>query len=142
MCIRDRAFHLFQDMLARLNTKMTIALMRAAIPMREPEQPSQQPSQPQQHNQPEQPAEQAAPVPAPKKVAPELKQAGNEMPHQYNYSTSKANPNEDAQRRAASAPQGEQHRTQPIKVAPKVGRNDLCPCGSGKKYKNCHGRLS
>jgi preprotein translocase subunit SecA len=25
---------------------------------------------------------------------------------------------------------------------PKVGRNDPCPCGSGKKYKNCHGRLS
>ena len=24
---------------------------------------------------------------------------------------------------------------------PKVGRNDPCPCGSGKKYKNCHGRL-
>jgi len=23
----------------------------------------------------------------------------------------------------------------------KVGRNDLCPCGSGKKYKQCHGRL-
>jgi preprotein translocase subunit SecA len=22
---------------------------------------------------------------------------------------------------------------------PKVGRNDPCPCGSGKKYKNCHG---
>ena len=22
---------------------------------------------------------------------------------------------------------------------PKVGRNDMCPCGSGKKYKNCHG---
>ncbi|WP_414630248.1 SEC-C metal-binding domain-containing protein, partial [Enterococcus faecalis] len=22
----------------------------------------------------------------------------------------------------------------------KVGRNDLCPCGSGKKFKNCHGR--
>ena len=24
---------------------------------------------------------------------------------------------------------------------PKVGRNDPCPCGSGKKYKQCHGRL-
>ncbi|PMC12586.1 hypothetical protein CJ207_21700, partial [Klebsiella aerogenes] len=24
----------------------------------------------------------------------------------------------------------------------KVGRNDPCPCGSGKKYKQCHGRLS
>ena len=25
---------------------------------------------------------------------------------------------------------------------PRVGRNDPCPCGSGKKYKACHGRLS
>ena len=25
---------------------------------------------------------------------------------------------------------------------PKVGRNDPCPCGSGKKYKMCHGRLA
>ncbi len=28
----------------------------------------------------------------------------------------------------------------PVKVGPKVGRNDPCPCGSGKKYKNCHGK--
>jgi hypothetical protein len=27
-------------------------------------------------------------------------------------------------------------------LAPKVGRNDPCPCGSGKKYKQCHGKLS
>ena len=25
---------------------------------------------------------------------------------------------------------------------PKVGRNDPCPCGSGKKYKHCHGKLA
>ena len=31
--------------------------------------------------------------------------------------------------------------TQPIRVEKKVGRNDPCPCGSGKKYKNCHGRI-
>ena len=31
--------------------------------------------------------------------------------------------------------------TQPIHVEKKVGRNDPCPCGSGKKYKNCHGKL-
>ncbi|MBS1517328.1 MAG: preprotein translocase subunit SecA [Bacteroidetes bacterium] len=30
----------------------------------------------------------------------------------------------------------------PIKVGEKIGRNDPCYCGSGKKYKNCHGRLS
>ncbi len=28
----------------------------------------------------------------------------------------------------------------PIKVGPKIGRNDPCPCGSGKKYKHCHGK--
>jgi len=25
---------------------------------------------------------------------------------------------------------------------PKVGRNELCPCGSGKKFKHCHGKLN
>lgn len=29
--------------------------------------------------------------------------------------------------------------TPPLQAAPKVGRNDLCPCGSGKKFKKCHG---
>jgi preprotein translocase subunit SecA len=33
----------------------------------------------------------------------------------------------------------EQQKVQPVKVEKKVGRNDPCPCGSGKKYKNCHG---
>jgi len=32
-------------------------------------------------------------------------------------------------------------KTQPVKVEKKVGRNDPCPCGSGKKYKHCHGRV-
>ncbi len=31
-------------------------------------------------------------------------------------------------------------KQQPVHVAPKIGRNDPCPCGSGKKYKACHGR--
>ena len=33
----------------------------------------------------------------------------------------------------------ELQKTQPIRVENKIGRNDPCPCGSGKKYKNCHG---
>ncbi|MEO8406514.1 MAG: SEC-C metal-binding domain-containing protein, partial [Chitinophagaceae bacterium] len=33
-------------------------------------------------------------------------------------------------------------KQEPIKVAPKIGRNDPCPCGSGKKYKHCHGKES
>ena len=34
---------------------------------------------------------------------------------------------------------GEQKANAPVHVEKKVGRNDPCPCGSGKKYKNCHG---
>jgi preprotein translocase subunit SecA len=30
-------------------------------------------------------------------------------------------------------------KVEPVRVEKKVGRNDPCPCGSGKKYKNCHG---
>jgi len=50
-----------------------------------------------------------------------------------------------------SAPQGPPLRTPPpdadpiqtyVREQPKVGRNEPCPCGSGKKYKQCHGRLS
>jgi preprotein translocase subunit SecA len=33
-------------------------------------------------------------------------------------------------------------KAEPVRVGPKVGRNDPCPCGSGKKYKQCHGKLA
>ena len=33
-------------------------------------------------------------------------------------------------------------KRQPIRVEKKVGRNDPCPCGSGKKYKKCHGKVA
>ena len=41
---------------------------------------------------------------------------------------------------AAAAGQAEKSKPAPIKVEKKVGRNDPCPCGSGKKYKQCHGK--
>ena len=45
-----------------------------------------------------------------------------------------------AQQEAAQGPQGEQ-KVKTIKLEkPKVGRNEPCPCGSGKKYKKCCGR--
>jgi preprotein translocase subunit SecA len=39
----------------------------------------------------------------------------------------------------ANADTQDHSRPQPVKVEKKVGRNDPCPCGSGKKFKNCHG---
>lgn len=38
------------------------------------------------------------------------------------------------------APDKHQQQTGPVRVEKKVGRNDPCPCGSGKKYKHCHGK--
>ncbi len=46
----------------------------------------------------------------------------------------------EQQRAAAQAPQGEVKVKQIRLEQPKVGRNDPCPCGSGKKYKKCHGQ--
>ena len=41
---------------------------------------------------------------------------------------------------AAAAGQGDKSKPAPVHVEKKVGRNDPCPCGSGKKYKHCHGK--
>ncbi len=35
----------------------------------------------------------------------------------------------------------EQRKAEPVRVEKKIGRNEPCPCGSGKKYKHCHGKL-
>ncbi len=43
---------------------------------------------------------------------------------------------------AEEAPANAQVNAPAVNQGPKVGRNDPCPCGSGKKYKHCHGKLS
>ena len=52
------------------------------------------------------------------------------------FETGRANDIENAGR--GNAPKEDQ-KVQPVRVEKKVGRNDPCPCGSGKKFKNCHG---
>ena len=117
------SFHLFENMLNQLNVKALSALMRAQIPVRQ-QAPDEQGQQPERR--------------------PDVKEAAPDMPDRYkqnNYRTSReALPGENAQRQAASAHQGERQPVMPAKAAPKIGRNDPCPCGSGKKYKNCHGK--
>ena len=45
-----------------------------------------------------------------------------------------------SQKRQLSTNGEQEEKQMPIHVEKKIGRNDPCPCGSGKKYKNCHGR--
>ena len=152
------SFHLFEQMLNELNVKAISTLMRGQIytPQQPgasqgvpPQQPQQRaPEQPAQSPASDAPAAEAQPAPAPEpapapKPAPKVERAMPEAPSAANpnmRASKEAYPGEAAMRAAASAPQGEAPKPQPVKAAPRVGRNDPCPCGSGKKYKNCHGR--
>ena len=58
------------------------------------------------------------------------------------YETSKSEYNPKYKDSGTSADQNQQNKVQPVRVEKKVGRNDPCPCGSGKKYKNCHGKVT
>ena len=78
------------------------------------------------------------PVQAPEQVheaEPEPKKPQND-----NYVTSREDLTDPNQQQAAARDTREQRRTQPIVAEKLPGRNDPCPCGSGKKFKNCHGR--
>lgn len=114
------SFHLFERMLNDLNAKVTGALTRGQIYLPQP--------RPEQQEAPQQ--------------APKVERAMPERPNDYSkyHASKEALPGENAQRQAASQQQGQPQRPQPVKAGPKIGRNDPCPCGSGKKYKNCHGR--
>ena len=129
------SLNLFKTMVNTMNSKAVSILMRGQIPVQVQAAPAPQ----QQGNgggvsvSPSRPS--AEPVAAVAPAMPERRQDYSRYTaHKEEY------PGQDAQRQAARASQGERHVTQPIKAEPKVGRNDPCPCGSGKKYKNCHGR--
>ena len=115
------SFHLFENMLNNLNVKAMSALLRGQIFIQQRETTNEGQQQPRQ---------------------PEVKQAMPERRNDYSqYRASKEDlPGESAQRAAASAHQGERPRPQPVIAGPKIGRNDPCPCGSGKKFKACHGK--
>ncbi|WP_445426096.1 preprotein translocase subunit SecA [Alishewanella sp. HL-SH06] len=66
-------------------------------------------------------------------VEEQRRQADN-VPHNYQHA--------DAESLASDLPEGMQNAAPVMRDGAKVGRNDACPCGSGKKYKHCHGQLS
>jgi preprotein translocase subunit SecA len=104
------SFKLFEDMLNNMNRKAIALLMRGQIHVQDSQSISQK-------------------APEPRHAAPQYRESKEQYPGAGSMEAA----------RQASANQNPQPRT-PIVAAPKVGRNDPCPCGSGKKYKNCHGR--
>ncbi len=106
------SFHIFRQMLDEFNRRAIAILLRGQIPTRDPQ----------------------------------AVQQAHEQRHDYSrYRTQK-----DAVTRAAAASgqaaaagrdTREAQRPEPLRVEKKPRPNDPCPCGSGKKYKQCHGKL-
>ena len=101
---------LFDAMVNRINNESISTLMRAQIPVQQPDE-----------------VKEAAPEPT--------------APRQQ-YTTSHEDPNAQGDPAAKEAAQRDtrQRVQQPIVKDNLPGRNDPCPCGSGKKFKNCHGK--
>ena len=77
------------------------------------------------------------PVPDPEQV----RAAAPEMPApRQQYQETKQDLSDPNQQAAANRDTREQQKHEPVRVQKMPGRNDPCPCGSGKKFKNCHGR--
>ena len=104
------SFNLFEKMLLEINREISSFLIRASLPVREDED-MKEAHQPKRDNR-------------------NLKASHD----------STATETQRAMDRAASQQTGERPKPQPVHVEKKVGRNDPCPCGSGKKYKNCCGK--
>ncbi|MEO5585939.1 MAG: SEC-C metal-binding domain-containing protein, partial [Flavobacteriales bacterium] len=118
------SFKLFDAMIDRISNEVVEFLVRAGLPTAEP-------------------AVQQAPEHKPTREEQRMQTSRTEVPAYAGASTGSAP--QQAQRPAPAGaqrmppPQGPRQPVQPVRVEKKVGRNDPCPCGSGKKFKNCHG---
>ena len=106
--------NLFDTMVNKINNQTVSILMRGQIPVQEA-------------------PEQAQRVEV-REAAPEHRQDLSK------YREQKQDLNDPNQQVAAQQDTREAVKREPVRAEKTVGRNDPCPCGSGKKYKNCHGR--
>jgi len=135
------AYELWKTMLSDMNSKSVSTLMRGRLAVPDFEEAQAKA------------AEQAEAKAQEQRRLQQQQQQQQQMRREYSSYSSTANPYANysttresydaqaaAQRQAAQAAGRRQGPTQPLKADPKIGRNDPCPCGSGKKYKNCHGK--
>ena len=73
-------------------------------------------------------------IPVQERSQEEVREAAPEKRENTSYQTNRT---EEARQ---PQPQPQRRVVSPITIGPKIGRNDPCPCGSGKKYKHCHGK--
>ena len=141
------SYHIFERMVTKMNSKAVSVLMRGQLHLPEPtpEEIAQQQAAAAQRQQMQQAAAQrkmaamgqnkgedapSRPVPPPP-FPPQFRTAGDQRQRP-----------DFSRMQAIHAGANGQNTVQrkPMGTMPHVGRNDPCPCGSGLKYKNCHGK--
>jgi preprotein translocase subunit SecA len=113
------AYNLFEGLIGHINSSTTSFLLKGTLDL--PDENQMQRAQQQQ-------------------VAAEAARRAQANRLRANNSQAMTETQEAAQRAAQSAGHNAPQRQQPIVREKVVGRNDPCPCGSGKKYKQCHGK--
>jgi len=109
------SFNLFKAMMSRLNQEIAAFLIKAQLPVSEES---------------------------------EQIKTTNQQIKQDNYASARTNAQPEESRfngregyqQAMESSYNQRPKQQPVIAEPKVGRNDACPCGSGKKFKQCHGK--
>ena len=127
------SYNLFKDMVDVMNRKTVSILMRGQIPVHTvTEEERKELETRRAAMQAQMAAQQAAAI-----------QAAAEARQRIQIEKAKEEEREDMSKYRAEKPGAEGETTVaqgPVRAEKRVGRNDLCPCGSGKKYKNCHGQ--
>ena len=129
---KKEAFILFEDMMARIDNETIRYLFNVQVQMEGPP-PAEGVPQP-RPVQPSAPRPFAAAASAAARVAEEPMQ---QLPGFAREMERKQQRQERELQYQTGAAQAEAPK--PVRAGAKVGRNDPCPCGSGKKYKKCHG---
>ena len=131
------AYELFKRMIDDLNVKITEIIMRGHINIATPEE--------QEARRQAQAARAAAMARAAAQQQVHIGEHHDDprSNDRSRYREQKDDYQEQAEQRTEAgraASEAAQANNTPYRAAKKVGRNDPCPCGSGKKFKNCHGR--
>jgi preprotein translocase subunit SecA len=112
------AYNLFEGLIGHINVSVTSFLLKGSLTL--PDQDAAQRAQQQQ-------------------AAAEAFRKAQANRLRTNNQQQRTETQEAAQRAAMSASNGPAQRAQPVVKEKVVGRNEPCPCGSGKKFKHCHG---
>jgi preprotein translocase subunit SecA len=129
---KKEAFVLFEDMMARIDNETIRYLYH--IQVQQGEQPGQAVQPRPEPPRPPQSNAQAAVASAAARASEPVAQRLPEVARQLDRKQQRQQ--KDLQYQTGA---GQAEAPKPVRAAAKVGRNDPCPCGSGKKYKKCHG---